>query len=199
MVAKRVQRPAPVVKPSAKAQLPTMAELAEAERLVTVIPPKTRQTLIRTNSGDLKKEPFFALDGSAASEAIMVGTQERSLEPEAFVKGRFANEHQSVVRNADKRMHAIASAGWDDRDPNQFTREELDAWFKATNQAIFRAIGKRPKIFFYHYPGSVPTQDVVDYAAINGMVTIVATGPEGDFPVITRAEEFLETPRGKVE
>lgn len=173
-----------------------MAELAEAERLVTVIPPKTRETLIRTGSGKIRKEPFFALDGSATSEEIIVGAAGRSVQPEAFVKGGYAAAHPGALRDAQSRMLSIASAGWDDRNPNQLTREQLDEWFKATNQAIFRAIGKRPRTFVYHFPGSNPSQDVVDYAAINGMVTIVASGPEGDFPVIIRPDEASQAPRG---
>jgi hypothetical protein len=159
-VAKRLQRPP--VNVQKVVHTPTMAELAEAERLVTVIPPKTRETLV------VDAAPFQLLDRSSN-----LASDDQS-SPAYAVKGSLAIQDSSLIRKAVRCSGPVASAGWDGRDPNDMTRDELDVWFKSTNRALFLATGSRPQVYAYFGKPSGPSQQVVDYAAINGMVTHVA-------------------------
>ncbi|MES1227615.1 MAG: polysaccharide deacetylase family protein [Armatimonadota bacterium] len=146
------------------------AELAALERLVTVTPPKTQQPFVSELKREKQAVVCFTWDATHSPKPILDGLAVTQVKAAIFVYGKDVEALKDALVMAKKAGHTIGSLGFAPGDLNALDRDQLDQSFKATNRALFEAMGERPRFFGVLEPK--PKTDVIDYAAINGMVSL---------------------------
>ena len=190
-------KPTPVSE-APKAQLQeSETELAGLERLVTVVPPKTQNPYVTALKDSHSVALCFTLTNPGRANMIIDGLNVAHVKAGLFVYGKDVGDLREVLQRAKTEGHSIGSLGYQPADFNTLTRDQLDQSFKATTHALFEAIGERPR--FYGVTGATPKQDVIDYAAINGMVTLRLTlyDPSVDPRKITTLPFMPDTVAGR--
>lgn len=161
---------------------PTEAELAARERLVTVAPPKTQKTLLTSLADEGQVSPVCVFDGTAReAAAVLAVLRGAGVRVNVGVYGRDVTRLTAVIARAASEGHTVCSLGY--RPEPGSSREALDRSYKATNRALFDVMARRPRFCVRAAGPSPPSADELDYAAINGMVTALATPGMASGPI----------------
>lgn len=167
--------------PTEKTTQVDRAALAERDFYANIMPPKTRKTWRTAVTGKATAVVFVG-DAGQISDELLDQIDSLDLKTTFFVTGTSAAQSPVSLKNVAKRGHEIGSLGFTNELP---PASEMEESLRATNRAIFEAVGRRPALFMPPLSSRSFNQELVDQAAMAGMITVApSTGQITDGSIV---------------